>query len=82
MKNIWETDKGCFAHTGQIECSLQLYLQPDLVDMKAAVWDRGVWRYPSTATKEKGERLINLAVRAVAQILRDYHIGELEDRQT
>jgi len=79
MKNISESDKGCIAHAGEIETSIQLYLQPELVDAGAAVWAQGVWGDPSTATREKGERLVNAAVDAIVQILRDYHSGKLED---
>ena len=80
LKKISESDKGCLAHAGEIETSLQLYLQPELVDRNAAVWARGVWGDPSTATREKGERLVNAAVNALVKILHDYHSGKLEER--
>jgi len=76
---ISESDKGFVGHAAEIETSLQLYLQPGLVDMGAAVWVPGVFGDPSTATREKGERLHNAAVNALVGILRDYHSGELED---
>ncbi len=37
MEAVSETDKGFIAHAGEIETSLQLYLQPELVDIGSAV---------------------------------------------
>jgi len=78
-KKISQSDKGFVGHAAEIETSMQLYLQPELVDMGAAVWVPGVFGDPSTATREKGERLHNAAVNALVGILRDYHSGKLED---
>jgi len=78
-KKICQSDKGFVGHAAEIETSMQLYLQPELVDMGAAVWVPGVFGDPSTATREKGERLHNAAVNALVGILRDYHSGKLED---
>ena len=78
-KRISQSDKGFVGHAAEIETSMQLYLQPELVDMGAAVWVPGVFGDPSTATREKGERLHNAAVNALVGILRDYHSGKLED---
>ena len=78
-KRISQSDKGFVGHAAEIETSMQLYLQPDLVDMGAAVWVPGVFGDPSTATREKGERLHKAAVSALVSILRDYHSGKLED---
>lgn len=80
IEKVCESDNGSIGHAGEIETSIQLYLQPELVDMGAAVWVRGVWGDPSTGTREKGERLVNVAVDAVTKILRDYHSGKLEYR--
>jgi len=82
MENISESDKGfaSVGHAGELETSLQLYLQPELVDTRAAVWVRGVWGDPSTGTQEKGERLVNAAVDALVKLLHDYHSGKLEAR--
>jgi creatinine amidohydrolase/Fe(II)-dependent formamide hydrolase-like protein len=80
MKAICQSDKGFVGHSGEFETSLQLYLQPDLVDMGAAVWAPGVYGDPSAGTREKGERIINAIVTALVQILHDYHSGKLEDR--
>ena len=77
MKSISDSDKGCLAHAAEMETSIQLYLQPELVDKDAAKWARGVYGDPTTATHEKGERLINAAVDAVVKILRDFHSGKL-----
>jgi len=79
-KRISQSDKGFVGHAAEIETSMQLYLQPELVDMGAAVWVPGVFGDPSTATREKGERLHKAAVNALVGLLRDYHSGELEDR--
>ena len=79
-KAVCQTDKGFVGHSGEFETSFQLYLQPELVDMGVAVWVPGVFGDPSTATREKGERLHNAAVNALVGLLRDYHSGELEDR--
>ena len=79
MEAVSETDKGFIAHAGEIETSLQLYLQPELVDMDCAVWTPGVVGDPSTGSREKGEHIVNTAVDALVKILRDYHRGKLED---
>jgi len=79
-KVVCQSDKGFVGHSGEFETSLQLYLQPDLVDMGAAVWVPGVWGDPSTGAREKGESIINAAVNALVNILRDYHSGKLADR--
>jgi len=79
MKAVSQSDKGFIGHSGEIETPLQLYLQPELVDMDAAVWVPGVWGDPSTGVREKGERIINAAVNALVNTLRDYHSGKLED---
>ena len=79
MKSISEADKGSIGHAGELETSMQLYLQPELVDMATAVWARGVNGDPSFGTREKGERLIGAATDALVDMLRDYHSGKLED---
>ncbi len=68
-------------HAGELETSIQLYLQPDLVNEDAAVWVRGVLGDPSAGTQEKGERLVNVAKDALVGILRDYHSGKLLARE-
>ncbi|HEX76836.1 MAG TPA: creatininase family protein [Dehalococcoidia bacterium] len=80
MKAISQSDKGSIGHSGEMETPLQLYLQPELVDMAAATWVPGVMGDPSAGTREKGERIVNAAVDALVKILRDYHSGSLEDR--
>jgi len=80
MATVCQSDKGFIGHAGEIETSLQLYLQPELVDMAAAVWVPGLWGDPSTGAREKGKRIVNAAVNALASIVRDYHSGKLEDR--
>jgi creatinine amidohydrolase len=78
MKRLSETDQGCVAHAGEIETSIQLYLQPDLVEKDAAIWRRGVWGDPTSANWEKGERLIKVAAASFAQMLLDFHSGALD----
>jgi creatinine amidohydrolase/Fe(II)-dependent formamide hydrolase-like protein len=71
--------RGRIDHSGERETSIQLYLQPELVDKSAAVWARGVLGDPSLGTREKGERIITAAIDGLAEILRDYHSGKLEN---
>ena len=79
-RSVLQTDKGFVGHAAEFETSLQICLQPELVDMGAAVWVPGVFGDPTAATREKGERLFNAAVNALITILYDYHSGELQDR--
>lgn len=79
MEAVSETDKGFIGHAGEAETSLQLYLQPDLVDMDCAAWTSGVCGDPSMGSREKGKRIIDAAVGALVKILHDYHRGKLED---
>ena len=58
LKLVSESDKGNIGHAGEMETSIQLYLQPELVDKDATSWVRGVWGDPATGTREKGERVI------------------------
>lgn len=78
-KIVNQSDKGFAGHSGEMETSLQLFLQPELVDREAATWVPGVWGDPSTGTREKGESIVNAAVSALIKILCDYHCGKLED---
>jgi creatinine amidohydrolase len=78
MDRLTDTDQGCVAHAGEVETSIQLFLQPHLVDKDAAIWSKGVWGDPSSASSEKGERLVEVAVTALGQLLRDYHSGVLD----
>jgi len=80
MKRVSQSDKGFVGHSGEIETSLELYLQPELVDRQAATWVPGVWGDPSTGMREKGERIINVAVSSLVKLLRDYYSGALEDK--
>lgn len=80
MKSITEADKGSIGHSGEMETSLQLFLQPDLVDENQAVWAPGALGDPSTGTREKGERFLNVVVNALVATLGDFHSGVLEDK--
>ncbi len=81
MKRVSASDKGFIGHASEIETSMQLYLQPELVDMRAARWVPGVWGDPATADAKKGECVIDSAVKALVKILGEYHSGQLEERQ-
>ncbi len=74
MKRISQTDEG-IGHAGEMETSLQLYLQPELVDIGSAVQVPGVMGDPTSASREKGEHIVNTAVNALVKILRDYQSG-------
>ncbi len=80
MKKLTETDKGFIGHAGELETSLQLYLQPDLVDLDAAEWAPGGYGDPSSGTREKGERFVDIVVTALIATLKQFHDGTLEDR--
>jgi creatinine amidohydrolase len=80
IKMVSQSDKGFIGHAGKIETSLQVYLQPELVDRDAATWAPGVWGDPSAGTREKGESIVKVAVDALVKLLREYHSGILEDK--
>lgn len=80
MKAISETDKGSIGHSGEMETSLQLYLQSDLVDVSQAEWAPGAMGDPSSGTREKGERFFNVVVDALIDTLKEFHSGVLEDK--
>jgi creatinine amidohydrolase/Fe(II)-dependent formamide hydrolase-like protein len=82
MRAMSESDKGVIGHAGEMETSLELYLQPELVDTTTAQWGPGVKGDPTKGTREKGERLVNAAVNGLIKILRDCHSGALEERLT
>ena len=76
---VCETDKCYIGHSGELETSMELYLQPELIDMSAEFYVRGTSGDPSKATADKGERIINAAVTGLISKLRDFHSGKLED---
>jgi creatinine amidohydrolase len=80
MRSLCTTDRGSVGHAGEFETSVQLRLQPELVETREAAWVPGAFGDPSAATAEKGERLMQAAVAALVELLRTYHSGELEDR--
>jgi creatinine amidohydrolase/Fe(II)-dependent formamide hydrolase-like protein len=80
IKKVSQSDKGFIGHAGEIETSLQLFLQPERVDQGAATWSPGVWGDPSTGAREKGESIVKVVVDALVKFLREYHSGILEDR--
>lgn len=82
MRAMSESDKGVIGHAGEMETSLELYLQPELVDITAAQCGPGVKGDPAMGTRQKGERLVNTAVNGLIKVLRDCHSGVLEERLT
>jgi creatinine amidohydrolase len=81
LQSISESDYR-IGHAGEIETSLQLYLQPDLVDKEKVAWAPGALGDPAKGTYEKGKALFEAAVNAVATALRLYHSGKLEEYLT
>jgi creatinine amidohydrolase len=79
MRAMSETDKGSIGHSGEFETSLQLYLQPEMVDTAAAEWASGVVGNPTAGTREKGERVFHIVVDALVELLRRYREGEYDD---
>ncbi len=79
MREMTETDKGSIGHSGEFETSMQLLLQPELVDTGVADWTSGVQGDPRAGSLEKGQRLFDVVVCALAQLLRRYQSGEFED---
>ena len=73
MKRISQTDEGYIGHAGEMETSLQLYLQPELVDGGTNVEVPGIVGDPTSGSREKGAHIVNAAVNALVRILRDYH---------
>ena len=67
-------------HAGEFETSVQMYLQPELVDAEEAAWAPGAFGDPSAGSEDKGKALIEAAVAGLARLLQNYHSGELEDR--
>ena len=80
MKRVSESDKGFIGHASEMETSMQLHLQPELVDMGAARWVPGVWGDPASADSEKGKHIIDAAVRGLVKILNEVHSGQLLER--
>ena len=78
LQAISEVDS-IIGHAAEMETSLQLYLQPELVEKEVATWARGVHGDPTKATYEKGKQLFETAVNTVVTLIQDYHRGKLED---
>jgi len=81
LQSISETDYR-IGHAGEIETSLQLFLQPDLVDKEKASWAPGALGNPAKGTYAKGQKLFEAAVNAVVTALRLYHSGKLDEYLT
>ena len=80
MRRLCPVDRGFAGHSGEVETSVQLYLQCELVDTREAVWAPGAFGDPSAGTEEKGRGLVQAAVEALVSFLRAYHSGEVEER--
>jgi len=81
MLAISDTDKGSIGHSGEFETSLQMFLQPDLVDSAVAEWTSGVQGDPRAGSRDKGAAVFEAAVDALAILLRSYHNGEYDDER-
>ena len=66
-------------HAGPSQTSIQLYLQPDLVDEENSHWAEGVFGDPSLGTKEDGEKIVTKAADELVKVLRDFHEGKIDD---
>jgi creatinine amidohydrolase len=80
MAEICTTDKGFVCHAGEVETSLQLYLQRELVDESSKEWTEGMNGNPSEATTEKGRLIFEACVEAVVTFIQEYQNGTIEDR--
>ena len=80
MRRLCPVDRGFVGHSGEFETSVQMHLQPELVDAHQAVWAPGAFGDPSAGSEEKGKALIEAAVEGLVRLLQSYHNGELEDR--
>ncbi len=80
MRKLCLIDRGFVGHAGEFETSVQMYLQPGLVDVREAAWAPGAFGDPSAGSADKGKALVEAAVEGVVRLLQSYHSGELEDR--
>ena len=80
MAEICTIDKGFIGHAGEVETSLQLHLQRELVDESSKEWANGGRGNPSEATPEKGRLIFEACVEAVVTFIREYQNGTIEDR--
>lgn len=78
MKSICPVDHGFIGHAGEVETSLQMYLQPEQVDPDRARWVPGTSGNPRPASATNGERLVLALVDALLAFLRTIHDGSLE----
>ena len=77
MERICPVDRGFIGHSGEVETSLQMYLQPACVDPARARWVPGASGNARPATAEKGEQLAAALVDALAGYYRSLHDGSL-----
>ncbi len=80
IKRVNEVDKGVPGHSGEFETSMELFLQPQLVDEDRLRWVPGMRGDPEKASREKGERLFNFIVGALVKVIEDYHSGKIEEK--
>ena len=66
-------------HAGMLETSMQLYLQPELVDKESLCWTEGVFGDPSKATREMGKEIIEGLTNDLVKVCRDFRDGKLDD---
>lgn len=80
MRRLCPVDRGFVGHAGEFETSVQMHLQPELVDASRAVWAPGAFGDPSAGSQENGKALVEAAVEGLVRLLESYWNGELEDR--
>ena len=80
MRRLCPIDRGFVGHAGEFETSVQMHLQPELVDARQAVWAPGAFGDASAGSEDKGKALVEAAVDGVVRLLESFHSGEQEDR--
>jgi creatinine amidohydrolase len=60
------------SHAGEVETSMMLSIRPELVLVrdKRKYWPGGVWGDPSKASREKGEKMVHLAVDKIIDLVK------------
>jgi creatinine amidohydrolase len=80
MRKLCPVDRGFVGHAGEFETSVQLHLQPDLVDAGESTWAPGAFGDAAAGSEAKGKALVEAAVEGLVRLLESFRSGELEDR--
>lgn len=80
LKRLITTDGGAIGHSGEMETSMELYLQPELVAKDKIQWVSGVKGDPTAGTRAKGEAIFKTVVKSLINVLREYRDGTIEER--